>query len=73
MDTLLGAAVRRDARASRKRLQRRRATTCCTTSPRARSYNIIKAAEAGKTGNPGEYRDFVLPPPPGALRERRAA
>ena len=27
-------------------------------------YNIIKAAEAGKCGNPGDYRDFVLPPPP---------
>jgi len=27
-------------------------------------YNIVKAAEAGKRGNPHEYRDFVLPPPP---------
>ena len=27
-------------------------------------YNIIKAAEAGKRGNPNEYRDFALPPPP---------
>jgi hypothetical protein len=26
-------------------------------------YNIIKAAEAGKQGNPNEYRDFILPPP----------
>lgn len=25
-------------------------------------YNIIKAAEAGKTGNPGDYRDFVYGP-----------
>ena len=24
-------------------------------------YNIIKAAEAGKSGNPNDYRDFVLP------------
>lgn len=24
-------------------------------------YNIIKAAEAGKEGNPGEYRDFFIP------------
>jgi hypothetical protein len=23
-------------------------------------YNIIRAAEAGKTGNPGDYRDFVI-------------
>ena len=27
------------------------------------TYNIIKAAEAGKTGNPNEYRDYVLPRP----------
>jgi len=26
------------------------------------AYNIAKAAEAGKTGNPNEYRDFVIPP-----------
>lgn len=28
------------------------------------AYNIIKAAEAGKSGDPGAWRDFVLPPPP---------
>lgn len=27
-------------------------------------YNIIKAAEAGLEGNPNEYRDFVILPPP---------
>ncbi len=27
-------------------------------------YNIIKAAEAGHSGNPHQYRDFDLPPPP---------
>ncbi len=27
-------------------------------------YNIIKAAEAGRAGNPHDYRDFILPPPP---------
>lgn len=27
-------------------------------------YNIIKAAEAGLAGNPGDYRDYVIPPPP---------
>ncbi|HUH30756.1 MAG TPA: hypothetical protein VLZ55_05270 [Rhodanobacter sp.] len=27
-------------------------------------YNIIKAAEAGKHGNPDAWRDFELPPPP---------
>ncbi len=26
-------------------------------------FNIIKAAEAGKKGNPSEYRDFILEPP----------
>jgi hypothetical protein len=27
------------------------------------TYNIIKAAEAGLEGNPGQYRDFVIPRP----------
>ena len=27
------------------------------------AYNIIKAAEAGLQGDPGQYRDHVLPPP----------
>lgn len=27
-------------------------------------FNIIKAAEAGKAGNPNAYRDYVLPKPP---------
>ena len=27
------------------------------------AYNIVKAAEAGMQGNPGDYRDFHLPPP----------
>ncbi len=26
------------------------------------SYNIIKAAEAGQSGDPNRYRDFVIPP-----------
>ena len=26
-------------------------------------YNIVKAAESGRTGNPADYRDFVLPAP----------
>ncbi|MFH1732862.1 MAG: hypothetical protein ABIF82_14590 [Planctomycetota bacterium] len=25
-------------------------------------YNMVKAAEAGKTGNPYDYRDFAIPP-----------
>jgi hypothetical protein len=32
------------------------------------TYNIIKAAEAGKHGNPHRYRDFVIPRP--AYRQR---
>ncbi len=31
-------------------------------------YNIIKAAEAGRAGNPGDYRDFELAPPPCGAR-----
>ena len=27
-------------------------------------FNLIKAAEAGKTGDPNQFRDFILPPPP---------
>ena len=26
------------------------------------AYNSVKAAEAGKTGNPERYRDFIIPP-----------
>ena len=33
-------------------------------------YNIIKAAEAGHAGNPADYRDHVLPPPPGVAAAR---
>jgi len=29
------------------------------------AYNIAKAAEAGQTGDPGRYRDFVIPRPVG--------
>lgn len=28
------------------------------------AYNLIKAAEAGHSGEPAQYRDFLLPPPP---------
>lgn len=27
------------------------------------AYNIAKAAEAGREGDPNDYRDFLLPPP----------
>lgn len=36
-------------------------------------YNIIRAAEAGLCGNPGDYRDFELPPPPHRAIEPAAA
>ncbi len=32
------------------------------------SYNIIKAAEAGESGNPRAYRDFILPKPANRVR-----
>lgn len=32
------------------------------------AYNIIKAAEAGKSGNPNLYRDFILPRPRASRR-----
>jgi hypothetical protein len=31
-------------------------------------YNIIKAAEAGRAGDPSDYRDFLIAPPPGPGR-----
>lgn len=40
-------------------------------------FNIIKAAEAGRDGNPNDYRDFILPPPAaswaGGRKEREQA
>jgi len=27
------------------------------------AYNIVKAAEAGLSGNPNDYRDYLIPPP----------
>ncbi len=27
------------------------------------AVNVIRAAEAGRTGNPEDYRDFLYPPP----------
>ena len=26
------------------------------------AYNVVKAAEAGRTGNPNDYRDYVIKP-----------
>jgi hypothetical protein len=35
-------------------------------------YNIVKAAEAGKSGNPAAYRDYELAPPAASWAGRRA-
>ncbi|MGY0798314.1 hypothetical protein ACW7G0_04575 [Lysobacter sp. A286] len=35
-------------------------------------YNIVKAAEAGLEGDPGQYRDHVLPPPRSSWAGARA-
>ncbi len=35
-------------------------------------YNIIKAAEAGMSGDPSAYRDFILPPPANCAPKRTA-
>ncbi|MET0226033.1 MAG: hypothetical protein ABW187_06310 [Dokdonella sp.] len=37
------------------------------------TYNIIKAAEAGKSGNPADYRDYQLPPPRSSRLGARSA
>jgi hypothetical protein len=63
IDTLLGAPVE----AMHDYLERayndgRRYVLHYATSREV--YNIIKAAEAGKSGDPNDYRDFELPPPP---------
>ena len=63
MDTLLGEA----AHAMHSHLERayNDGTNYVLHYVTAReTYNIIKAAEAGKSGNPHAYRDFILPPPP---------
>jgi hypothetical protein len=36
-------------------------------------FNIAVAAMEGQVGDPGQYRDHVIPPPPVALRARAAA
>ncbi len=63
MDTLLGPAMH----AMHDHLERKYndATDYVLHYVTAReAYNIIKAAEAGKSGDPGAFRDFALPPPP---------
>lgn len=71
MDTLLGAA----ADAMHAHLERAyndgvRHVLHYVTAREA--YNIIKAAEAGHAGDPNDYRDFELPPPPHRAHQRTA-
>jgi hypothetical protein len=61
MDTLLGDAATH-APSSGAQLQRWQALRAALRHGRE-VYNIIKAAEAGLTGNPHDYRDYELPPP----------
>lgn len=72
MDTLLGAS----AHAMHQHLETRyndglRYVLHYVTSREV--YNIIKAAEAGCSGNPNDYRDHELPPPPGVAGAHAAA
>ena len=60
MDTLLGdAAETMHAYLERTYNDGKRHVLHYVTAREA--YNIIKAAEAGEHGNPGHYRDYVLP------------
>jgi hypothetical protein len=64
MDTLLGAPMHAmHAHLESAYNDGRRHVLHYVTAREA--YNIIKAAEAGKRGNPNVWRDFELPPPPG--------
>jgi hypothetical protein len=68
MDTLLGDAARR----MHEHLEREyndgvRHVLHYVTA--REMYNIIKAAEAGRDGDPDAFRDFLLPPPPHSKRE----
>lgn len=62
MDVLLGAPMRH----AFEHLQHRYndGEKWCLHYVSAREvYNIVKAAEAGETGNPGLYRDYIVPRP----------
>lgn len=64
MDTLLGApAERMHAHLERAYNDGKRYVLHYVSA--REMYNIIKAAEAGKVGNPADFRDFELPRPPG--------
>jgi len=72
MDTLLGeAAERMHAHLERAYNDGTRHVLHYVTA--REMYNIIKAAEAGKSGNPGDWRDYELPPPPHRARAGTAS
>jgi hypothetical protein len=62
MDTLLGDAMHRAYAYLESRYNDGKEWQLHYVSARE-MYNIIKAAEAGHDGNPGRYRDFVIPRP----------
>lgn len=64
MDTLLGEPAERMHAHLERRYNDGKRYVLHYVSARE-MYNIIKAAEAGKAGNPAAYRDFELPRPPG--------
>jgi len=67
MDTLLGEAAER-MHAHLERAYNDGTSHVLHYVTAREMYNIIKAAEAGKSGNPDDWRDFELPPPPHRLR-----
>jgi hypothetical protein len=62
MDTLLGAPMRRAFEYLQTRYNDGKQWQLHYVSGRE-LYNIIKAAEAGETGAPGQYRDYLIPRP----------
>ena len=72
MDTLLGAPMEAMHRHLETRYNDGKEFVLHYVSSRE-TYNIIKAAEAGKAGNPHDYRDFHLPPPKASWAGGRSA
>ncbi|MHC9084477.1 right-handed parallel beta-helix repeat-containing protein [Luteimonas sp. RIT-PG2_3] len=62
MDTLLGKSMDQAYRYLESRYNDGKDWKLHYVSARE-TYNIIKAAEAGVDGDPGQYRDFVIPRP----------
>jgi len=60
-DYLFGGAMQRLWRALEDRFKTADARLHYVTAREA--YNIVKAAEAGRDGNPNDFRDFEIPPP----------